>query len=804
MMELARDFRQACRALLARPGYSLAAVLTLALGLGATTAVFSALHGYLLRRLPYRDGERLAMISARVPQFGEMKLGISKADYLDVRERARSIESMGMYKPARGRLGRAPAEPVDIARVTPSLLSTLGMEPELGRAFTEEEGLPGRGDVALLAHHSWVQRFGADPAVIGRRVTVDGRSVEIVGTMPAAFALPLWNAELLLPMAIDPAAPGERGEWSASTVARLQPGTTAAAAQRELRGLWRQLAGEHPEMRFFLDEFGYEVRVEKLRDVEVAGLRSGLTLVQVAALLVLLVAAANVAGLTLSRLVGRGRELALRSALGAGTRRLLRMVTIENLVLALLGGAAGLGLALTALGWMQRRGLGPETTLVTPRPDAAVFAFGLALALLTGLLVSLAPFWWLRSGALESVLRAEGRGSTGGRGAHRLRSLLVVGQVAVSLTLAVLVGLLGLSLQRLLGVDAGFSSEGVLIGQLGRIDGASERRTLNREALLAAVRGLPGAQAAGASSCPPFAGCAEVSTFRLDGVAYGEGRPEPTAHHSDVSDGYFEALEIPVVMGRGFAAADATGDRVAVIDEAFVARWFPRRSPLGQRIDLGSAEEPRPATIVGVVRRVRSQNLARHDVDPMIYTPAREVTDSSWLVVRTAASAGAVEVARAAVERADPTSTLASIAWLSDRLRDSVSGRMAPMLLVGAFAGLATLLAALGVYAVLALAVAGRRVELGVRAALGADRGRLLRMVLGQGGLLVAAGAALGAALSFAASALVSSLLFEVSRAEPAVYVAAVGALAAVGLAACWVPAARASAVEPTVALNGE
>ena len=804
MMELAHDLRQACRALLARPGYSLAAVLTLALGLGATTAVFSALHGYLLRPLPYRDGGRLALVSARVPQFGEMKLGISKADYLDVRQRARSIESLGMYDPARARLGRASAEPVDVARVTPSLLSTLGMEPVLGRGFTEEEGLPGRGEVVLLAHRAWVERFGADPEVIGRRVAVDGRTVEIVGVMPAAFALPLWKAELLLPLAIDPAAPGERGEWSASTVARLRPGIAAGAAQEELRGLWRQLAGEHPEMRFFLDELGYEVRVEELRDVEVAGLRSGLKLVQVAALLVLLVAAGNVAGLAVSRLVGRGRELALRSALGAGTSRLLRLVTLENLVLGLLGGGAGLGLALAALAWMQRRGLGPETSLVTPRPDAAVFAFGLALALLTGLLVSLAPFWWLRSGALEGMLRAEGRGSTGGRGAHRLRSLLVVGQIAVSLTLAVLVGLLGLSVRRLLGVDVGFASEGVLIGQLGRTDGGSERRTLNREALLAAVRTLPGAQAAGASSCPPFAGCAEVSTFRLDGVAYGEGRPEPTAHHSDVSDGYFEALRIPVVMGRGFDAGDATGDPVAVIDEAFAARWFPHRSPLGQRVDLGSVEEPRPATIVGVVRRVRSQDLARDDVDPMIYTPAREVTDASWVVVRTAAPAGAVEAIRAAVERADPTSTLGSIAWLRDRLRDSVSGRTAPMLLVGAFAGLATLLAALGVYAVLALAVARRRVEIGVRAALGADRGRLLRMVLAQGGRLVAAGTALGAALSFAASALVSSLLFEVSRAEPAVYVGAVGALAAVGLAACWVPAARAAAVEPTVALNAD
>ena len=804
MMELAHDLRQAGRALLARPGYSLAAVLTLALGLGATTAVFSALHGYLLRPLPYRDGGRLALVSARVPQFGEMKLGISKADYLDVRQRARSVESLGMYDPARARLGRAPAEPVDVARVTPSLLSTLGMEPVLGRGFTEEEGLPGRGEVVLLAHRAWVERFGADPEVIGRRVAVDGRTVEIVGVMPAAFALPLWKAELLLPMAIDPAAPGERGEWSASTVARLRPGIAAEAAQEELRGLWRQLAGEHPEMRFFLDELGYEVRVEELRDVEVAGLRSGLKLVQVAALLVLLVAAGNVAGLAVSRLVGRGRELALRSALGAGTSRLLRLVTLENLLLGLLGGGAGLGLALAALAWMQRRGLGPETSLVTPRPDAAVFAFGLALALLTGLLVSLAPFWWLRSGALEGMLRAEGRGSTGGRGAHRLRSLLVVGQIAVSLTLAVLVGLLGLSVRRLLGVDVGFASEGVLIGQLGRTDGGSERRTLNREALLAAVRTLPGAQAAGASSCPPFAGCAEVSTFRLDGVAYGEGRPEPTAHHSDVSDGYFEALRIPVVMGRGFAAGDATGDPVAVIDEAFAARWFPRRSPLGQRVDLGSVEEPRPATIVGVVRRVRSQDLARDDVDPMIYTPARELTDASWVVVRTAAPAGAVEAIRAAVERADPTSTLGSIAWLRDRLRDSVSGRTAPMLLVGAFAGLATLLAALGVYAVLALAVARRRVEIGVRAALGADRGRLLRMVLAQGGRLVAAGTALGAALSLAASALVSSLLFEVSRAEPAVYVGAVGALAAVGLAACWVPAARAAAVEPTVALNAD
>ena len=230
MLELGRDLRQACRALLARPGYSLASIATLALGLGATTAVFSALHGYLLRPLPYPDGERLAMISARVPQFGEMKLGISRPDYLDVRRRARSIESIGMYDPARARLGRSPAEPVDVVRLTPSLLPTLGMEPALGRGFTEEEGLPGRDAVAILTHPAWVGRFGAAPAVIGRRVAVDGRTVEIVGVMPAAFALPLSKAELLLPLAIDPAAAGERGSWDANTVASLRPGVTAAGA----------------------------------------------------------------------------------------------------------------------------------------------------------------------------------------------------------------------------------------------------------------------------------------------------------------------------------------------------------------------------------------------------------------------------------------------------------------------------------------------------------------------------------------------------------------------------------------------
>jgi predicted permease len=664
--------------------------------------------------------------------------------------------------------------------------------------------LPGRDTVAVLAHPAWVARFGADPAVIGRRVSVDGRAVEIVGVMPPGFALPSSKPELLLPLAFDPAAPGARGDWDASTVARLRPGASVADAQGELRALWVQLARENPEMRFFLDELGYQVNVESLRDFEVAGLRSSLELLQVAALLVLLVAAANVAGLTLSRLAGRSRELALRSALGAGTHRLLRLVTVENLVLALLGGTAGLALALAALGAMERRGLGPATVMVGPRPDWIVYAVGLGLSVATGLLVSMAPAWWLRRPTLERVLRAEGRASTGGRGAQRFRAALVVGQVAVSTTLAVLVGLLGLSLHRLLAVDAGFVSEGVLIGQLGRSDEDPERRVLDRRDLLAAIAALPGMQAAGVSSCPPFAGCAEVSTFRFAGVTYGEGVQQPTAHHSDVSEGYFSSLGIPVVMGRGFTAADAGGAPVAVVDEAFAARWFRGRSPLGQRLELGRDGDATQTTIVGVVRKVRSQDLARDDVDPMLYTVAGEFSDGAWLTLRTAAPAGAVEAARAALRRSDPTTSLGSVAWLRDRLRESVRGRVAPVLLVGGFAGLATLLAALGVYAVLALAVARRRVELGVRAALGADGGRLLRMVLAQGARLLAAGVLLGTALALAASALVASLLFEVGRADPAVYLMATGTLAAVGLLACWLPAARAAAVEPTVALRAD
>jgi predicted permease len=578
-------------------------------------------------------------------------------------------------------------------------------------------------------------------------------------------------------------------------------------AERELRALWHQLVAENPEMAF-VEQFGYRVEVESLRDNEVADLRQSLLVLQVAALLVLLVGAANLAGLTLTRLTGRSRELAVRRALGAGQRRLWRLVMVENLLLALVGALAGIGLARAALAVIEARALAPHTTLVSIHPDATVFAGGLALALLTGLLASLAPWWWLRRTALEGILRAEARGGTGGRGAQRFRAALVVGQVAVSLALAVLVGLLGASLQRLLAVDPGFASDGVLVARLEPRDeeGTSKRRQLDRGAVLDAVAALPGVQAAGIANCIPFAGCAWASSFRLPGAAAAPGEPEPTARTAQVSPGFFAALGIPMTAGRGFSAADlAAPETVVVVDRAIARRWFPGRSPLGQRLELSSDDRRfYRSTVVGVVADVRTKELARQATEPTFYPLGREHADGAYLVTRLAVTAGGADAVGAAVTRADPTTTIAAPGWMQERVRRTLSGRVAPMLLLGSFALLATLLAAVGVYAVLALAVARRRVELGVRAALGADRRRLLGMVLWQGARLVAMGLVLGVGLAFAASSLVASLLFEVGRGEATVYGAAMAALAAVGMLACWLPASHAAAIEPTLALREE
>ncbi|HXT51930.1 MAG TPA: ADOP family duplicated permease, partial [Thermoanaerobaculia bacterium] len=733
------------------------------------------------------------------------QLGISPPDYLDFRDRARTFAAMGMYDADRARLGRGPSsERVDVVRLTPSLFATLEMAPVLGRAFTEQEGLPGRDGVVLLTDHGWRQRFDGDRAVLGRKLEVDGRAVEIVGVMPPRFALPASRAELVLPLTVDPGARSgeQRGNWNATAVARLAPGATPQAAERELRALWLQFVSEHPEMKFFAEQLRYRVFVQTLRDHEVADYRETLPLLQVAALLVLLVAAANLAGLTLSRLAARGRELAVRSALGGATSRLFRLVAVENLLLAAAGGAAGAYLARLALQLAEKRDMTPHTAMVSLRPDATVTAVGLALALLTGLFASLAPLWWLRRRTLEGVLRAERPGATGDRGAQRFRAALVVGQVAVSVTLTVLVGLLGVSLRKLLAVDAGFRSDGVIFGQLARTDGEGDRRRLDRTAVLAAVTAVPGVEAAGLTSCLPFAGCANLTTFRIGGAPQHPGVPDATAHQAEVSVGLLEALRIPLRAGRTFQPADAGGPAPVVVDEAFARRWFPGRSPLGGRLELGEKPGERPATIVGVVGRVRSQDLARDDEAPWFYTLNRNAPDGDYLAVRVRNTAASGEALRAAVTRADPTTTLDSVAALRDRMRSTVGNRTTPMLLVGGFAGLATLLAAIGVYAVLALTVARRRIELGVRAALGADRGNLLRLVLGQGARLLLAGMGLGSLLAMGASALVASLLFQVERTDPAVYLAALLTLAAVGLLACWVPAARAAASDPRLALR--
>ena len=822
METLRQDIRFGLRTLLKRPGFTLVAVLTLALGIGANSAIFSVVNAVVLRPLPYGAPDRLVALWGNLNQKGFEELELSAPEYADFRRAgAHVFEDVAAYSQGGFNLtGAGEPERIQGVYATASLFPTLGVAPLRGRAYTEEEDRPGSDDVAVISHSLWQRRFGADPSVVGKSVTLDGRPTTIVGVMPAGFRFPDNDTDVWKPAAFsaDLLSPNNRGSHFLNAVARLKPGFTAERASEEAAALARAQGQENANN--YPRGFGASVRPLQ-EEVIGTNVRTSLFVMLGAVGLVLLIACANVANLLLARAASRRKEVAVRTALGAGRARIMRQLLTESVLLSLAGGAAGLMLALWGVDLLVT--LAPEGTprLGEVGLDARVVAFTFGVSLLTGVVFGLAPALHSSKVDLNESLKEGGRGGAEGAGRGRLRGLLVVGEFALALVLLASAGLLVKSFARVLEESPGFESRGVLTMRVVLSQskyGSYDQHRGFYSNLFERLRRLPGVEAVGANNMVPLSGSGGSRTFLIEGRPVPEGQPKPEEQLRFVTPGYFEAMRVPLLRGRDFTERDVAGQtRVAVVSRSTAERHWPGEEAVGKRIAYagigrGHDQTPEWIEVVGVVGDVKHRGLDLES-KPEIYVPVYQPLFSSrptpplslYVAVRTKGDPAALAAAvRREVAAVDPEQPLANVRTMGERLAESVAQRRFNMTLLGVFACVALLLAAVGVYGVMAYAVARRTHEIGVRVALGAQRGDVVRLVVRQGMWLALAGVAVGVAGAYAATRLMTGLLYGVSPTDPLTFVGVSALLTAAALLACLIPARRATKVDPMIALRYE
>ena len=813
-----QDVKYGWRALRAQPGFTLAAVVALALGIGATTAIFSVVNSVLWRSLPYPEAGRLVMVWDRNPkiQVGFDDLPVTGGWFARFSQEARSFEAVAAMTGASYNLsGAETPDRLSGARVSADFFRVMGVGPVIGRAFTAEEDEPGREHVAVISHALWQSRFGGDPGIIGKTLLLDGRGYTVIGVMPAGFEFPRAGelpsffelaprAQLWTPIALTRDQRHNFGSHYFAALGRLGADVGVAQAQAEVDAVNRRLAEENP------DREGWGGAVLPLQEQIVGAARAALMVMVGAVGLVLLISCANVANLLLARALGREREIAIRAALGAGRGRLVRQLLTESLLLALAGGAAGVLLALWGVDLLPSLGPGDLPRLEEIRVDGRVLGFTLAVSLLTGALFGLAPALQLSRPDLGEVLKEGGRGAGDGPRRRRLRGLLVVTEIAVSLVLLVGAGLLVRSFARLTRVSPGFDPEQVVTMKLTRpgprFGGARPDAEFFRQAV-ERVAALPGVESAAVASHLPLAGSEEIDDFTVEGMPPARPSDRPKADVRVISPDYFRAMGMALRAGRAFDERDDEQARgVTIVSEGLARRFFPGQEPLGKRLNRGDvSREADWLTIVGVVAEVRHSALGA-EPRPQLYVPNRQLPWASMsLVVRAAGDPlSAVPAIRRAVWEVNPNQPVTEVKLMRDYLTASVAPRRFQMLLLSVFAGVALALAAVGIYGVISYSVSRRTREIGVRLALGATPVDIVRLVLRQGAVLMLAGLALGMAAGAAATRLLSSLLYGVSATDPLTFAGVTLLLAVVALAACYLPARRATKIDPLAALRQE
>jgi putative ABC transport system permease protein len=797
-----QDLRYGARIFLKKPGFTLIAVITLALGIGANTAIFSVVNGVLLRPLPYKEPDRLILIrETKLPQFSGF--AVSAANFLDWKAQNTVFERLVAARPNDFNLtGTGDPERLRGMRVADGFCAMLGAQPQIGRDFLLEEHRAGRDNVVILSHGFWQRRFGGDTKILNQSISLDGQPHTVVGVMPSAFHF--WNrdTDLWTPMAFTPQQIQRRNEHALDRViGQLKPGVTVDQARAEMDAIAARLAAQYAA------NAGWGVMLMPLLDYTVRGIKPALLVLLVAVAFVLLIACVNVANLLLARAAERRKEIGVRVALGAGRARIVRQLLTESALLSLLGGAAGLALAKWVMDLLLKLAPQDLPRMSDVSLDGRALAFTAALALLTGVIFGLVPALQSSRPNLNEALKGAGRGSTEGERRQLAHSALVVLEVASALALLVGAGLMIKSLWRLQKVDPGFDTKNALTVSVrlprGKYPEDSQRIAFFQQ-LIERAGTLPDAQAVGATSLLPLTGD-YVTSFRIQGrppLQPGEGR---SVNFYSVSADYFKAMGIQLLQGRLFTYGDTKNSpRVAIINEWMAKKIFPDEDPIGKRITF-EREDKDWFEIVGIVG-----DVTHYDIDQgttlQVYEPYTQQTFTAMtLVVRAEGHPANLTAAiRSVVLKLDKEQPVSDVRTLDQIYSASIAQRRFSALLIGLFAALALALAAVGVYGVLSYAVTQRRHEIGIRMALGATWRDVLRLVIGRGMRLTLIGVAVGLGAAFALTRLMSTLLFEVSPTDPLTFSSIALLLSVVALLACWIPARRATKVDPLTALKHE
>lgn len=801
------DLRFAFRLLLKNPGFTLVTVIALALGIGANTAIFSVVNAVLLRPLPYKNPERLVMVWEDATKTGHPRDTPTAANFIDWRNQNQVFEGMAAINEENYNLtGAGEPERLDGLRVSASLFPLLGVEPRLGRVFTAAEDQPGSQRVVLLSYGLWQRRFGGDPGIAGKPITLNGQSYVVVGVMPAQFQFPTSDNQIWVPIAFSSEEAADRELHNLQVVARLKPGVTLAQAQAEMSTIATRLQQQYPETNTDIGAV-----VTSLHEQLVGNIKPILLILLGTVGLVLLIACANVANLLLARAAVRQKEIAVRVALGARRLRLIRQFLTESIVLSMLGGVIGLVLAYTGL--VLLRTFIPEDILQAREisMDLKVLGFTAIISVATGVIFGLAPALQAFRIKQSETLKEGGRDAATGGSGKRLRSVLVTAEVAISLVLLIGAGLLINSFLRLRNVDPGFRSDHLLtmriVMPLSKYLDRPRRLAFYND-VLQRVQSLAGVRSAAITTNLPLYHQGNEMAVRIQGRPELPPAQQPTVVIRIVSPGYFDTMTIPLLNGRKLSDQDiATTPRVAVISETMARTFWPNEDPVGKRFGIGEIESgPRWFNIVGVVKDVRQMQLTA-DPKPQAYLTYLQVGffDSRDLVVKTDVDpASMAATIRNAVWEIDKDQPVSNVQTMETILADSIAQQRFSMVLLAIFAGVALVLAAVGIYGVMSYSVAQRTREIGIRMALGAQTAAVLKLALGYGMKLVLIGIAIGLIGAFALTRLMSTLLFGVTATDPITFALISLLLICVAALASYIPARRATKVDPMIALRYE
>jgi len=805
MPTLFQDLRHGLRLLRQAPAFTAIAICALALGIGANSAIFSTLDSVLLRPLPYQDPDRLVYVYEDASFLSFPKNTPAVANYVDWKNQNHVFADMAATRSVTANLtADGPPERVVGRMVTPNFFSLLGVQPLLGRVFTEDEDRAG-APVVLISYRLWQHRYQGDPGAVGKSLLMDGNKFTILGVLGPNFVFRNRENDVYMPTHFTADQLHNRNSHFLAVVARLKPGVTLQRARDDMASVAQKLAKDYPRSNAHLGAVVYPFKDEVLGDTRVA-----LWVLMAAAGSVLLIACANLASLLLARAVGRQREMAVRAALGAGRWRLVRQMVTEALVLSTAGGAIGLLLAPIGMKVLARLVPMGLPGSAAPSVDGPLLGFTLALAIATGILFSLVPSVQAARASLNDALKEGGRAGLGARG-RGARDVLVILEVAAALVLLIGAGLMIQTLARLRGVDVGFRSDHLLTmrTQLPRKKYAHPvARLAYFDRVLEQVRALPGVERAAYASMLPFESIGNTQGFQIEGVQFDPNNPGNDALFRIGTNDYLQTLGVRLIEGRLYTPEDGPNTPlVIVINETFAQKYWPSGTALGHRVTI---DWPVPVwrTIIGVVADVQERGYAI-DMKPGVYLPYAQI-QQTWatpevLVARTKNDPLALaSAARSVIAGIDPEQPISQVQTMDQIIDETLSNRERQMTLLGAFAGLALVLASIGLYGVLSYMVTQRRREIGLRMALGAGASQVVKMVVVQGLALTGIGLIIGLALAWATTRAMKNLLYGVGATDPLTYAIVAGILALIGLAACWIPARRAALLDPVVVLREE